>query len=638
MPSTHATSEHSDSVSPPRVRVGDDRLTPLDASFLYLERPTEFLHVGAVAVLESAPPFDDLVATLAERLGALERYRELPVRAALDVSAPRWRPDPAFDPRRHFHRIAVPTPGDEPAFRRVLQEIFARPLPADRPLWECVLLEGLAGGRAALLTKVHHCMIDGVSGVQVLEVMTDGWEERLGTPEPTGIGAPPSARRPGTVAGDVAERIGRVLDAVVHPRRAVAGVRAAAAAAGTVLDVVGRRLVPFPFNGPLGEERRIVWATFDLDEFLAIRGAAGCKVNDVALAVIAGALRRFLPVEATRAPRRVRALIPVNVRRNDEHLQLGNRVSGMFAALPVDIADARERLRLIAAEMRANKEAGQGQVFDLALGIAGIVPSVLAPALSRLPQWWPVAHTVCTNVPGPREPRRLLGRRVLDVHPLVPLAADIGLGFAILSYAGTISITATADARLVPDVERLPVALRASADELALHLGARDATTPPRTPYAGGVTVGELMTRDVAYVGTAELLANAWKTMRERRIRHLPVVDRHGALVGLITHRDLLAASPSSLALRDERDRIDGFGWATAADVMESHVSTAAAGESAADVALRMVRQKIGCMPVVDARGALVGIVTEEDFLRWSATLLARYGAAAHSTEIGDRR
>ncbi|MCC6765623.1 MAG: wax ester/triacylglycerol synthase family O-acyltransferase [Deltaproteobacteria bacterium] len=636
---SHSTTERpepTDHAPPPtpRVRAGDDRLTPLDASFLYLERPTELLHVGAVAVLESTPPFDELVATLGERLGALERYRQVPVRSTLDVAAPRWQADPAFDARRHFHRLAVPAPGDEAALRRALQEIFARPLPSDRPLWECWFLEGLAGGRAALLTKVHHCMVDGVSGVQVLEVMADGWETRLGAAPPALADVPEPVRQ----LRGVAASVGRMLDAVAHPRRAVEGVRAAASAAGAVLDVVGRRLVPFPFNGPLGEERRIAWATFDLDEFLAIRGAAGCKVNDVALAVIAGALRRLLPVEATQPPRRVRALIPVNVRRDDEHLRLGNRVSGMFAALPVDVADARERLRIVAAEMRANKEAGQGQVFDLALGIAGIVPSVLAPMLSRLPQWWPVAHTVCTNVPGPREPRRLLGRRVLEVHPLVPLAAGIGLGFAILSYAGTISIAATADASLVPDVDRLPTALRVSADELALHLGVRDAAKHPHPPYGGAVTVGDLMTRDVVSIRTAELLANAWRTMRERRIRHLPVVDRHKALVGLVTHRDLLAASPSSLALHDERERVRGLGWATAAEIMESHVSTAAADESAADVAIRMVRQKIGCLPVVDARGALVGIVTEEDFLRWSATLLAGYGRPADPTEIGDQR
>lgn len=610
--------------SPPRVQASDDCLTPLDASFLYLERPTELLHVGAVALLESAPPYEELVAVLGDRLGGLERYRQVPVRAPLDVAAPRWCADPAFDPRRHIHRVRVAPPGDEAALRRVLQELFARPFPPDRPLWECHLVEGLADGRAALLTKVHHCMIDGVSGMQVLEMMTDGWEERLRT------APPPAAEASRAAVAGLVRRAEQIVDTIAHPARAVEAVRATAAGLGALADVVRRKAAPFSFNGALGHDRRIVWATFDLDEALAMRGAAGCKVNDVALAVIAGALRRFLPVPETVPPRRVRALVPMSLRRDDEHLRLGNRVSGMFVSLPVDVADARERLHVIAAEMRANKEAGQARAFDVALGVAGAAPSLLAPMLSRLPQWWPVAHTVCTNVPGPRERRTLLGRPILEVHPLVPLAVGIGLGFAILSYAGKISITATADARLVPDAERLAAALRASADELALHLGVRDSGVAARRAGAD-VTVADVMTRDVASVRSIDLLSDAWRTMRERRIRHLPVVDGHGRVVGIVTHRDLLAASPSSLRLHDERDRVRGFGWARVGDVMESHVSTAAAAESAADVCLRMVRQKIGCVPVVEPDGALVGIVTEEDFLRWSATLLA--SRAPHALE-----
>ncbi len=604
-------------VAPPRAPAADARLTPLDASFLYLEQPTELLHVGAVALLESAPPYAQVVAVLADRLGGLERYRQVPVRAPLDVATPRWCVDPDFDPRRHIHRATVPPPGNEAALQLVLQDIFARPFPAGQPLWECHLIEGLADGRAALLTKVHHCMIDGVSGVQVLEMMTDGGDERVRTAGPAA-----AVRSDGPVAGLV-RRAEQVVDALAHPARTVAALRATAAAAGAVLDVVSTKAAPFAFNGALGRDRRIAWARLDLDEVLAMRGAAGCKVNDVALAVIAGALRRFLPIAETVPPRRVRALVPMSVRRDDEHLRLGNRVSGMFVSLPVDVADARERLHLIASEMRANKEAGQGRAFELAVGVAGLAPSLLAPMLSRLPQWWPIAHTVCTNVPGPREPRAFLGRRILEVHPLVPLAAGIGLGFAILSYAGTISITATADARLVPDAERLPAALLASADELALHLGVRDATAPAPHTTGAAVTVADVMTRDVVTIASTDLLSSAWQTMRERHIRHLPVVERHGRIVGIVTHRDLLAASPSSLRLHDERDRVRGFGWARAGDVMESHVSTAAAAESAADVCLRMVRQKIGCLPVVEPDGRLVGIVTEEDFLRWAGTVLA---------------
>ena len=607
-----------DPMAPAAARHGrSDRLSPLDASFLYLERPTELLHVGAVAVLEGAPPFAELVEVLGARLGALQRYRQIPVRPTLDLAAPRWVDDPHFDPRRHIHRVVVPPPGDDAAFRCVLEEAFARPLPPQQPLWECDLFEGLAGGRAALLTKVHHCMIDGVSGVQVLEVMSDGWEARSGASRATtpAASAPSVAERARALANGAA----RALDL----RRVVDDLRGTAAAAGSLVEVVRERLRPYSFNGELGHTRRVVWETFDLDEFLAMRGVAGCKVNDVALAVIAGALRRFLPPDASPAGRRVRALIPMNVRRDDEHLTLGNRVSGMFASLPIDVADARERLHVIATEMRTAKETGQARSFDLVLSVTGALPSALAPLVARLAQAWPVAHTVCTNVPGPREARAFLGRRVLELHPVVPLAAGIGLGFAILSYAGKISITATADATLVPDADRLPAALKAAADELACHLGVR--AVSPRVPAEPDalVRVADLMTRDVIAVRPRELLTVCWSTMRERRIRHLPVVDRNGVLCGLISHRDLVAASPSSLALETEVDRMRMLGWTTAADVMETHVSTAAAAESAADAGLRMVRQKISCLPVVDPRGALVGIVTDEDFVRWFADHMA---------------
>ncbi len=607
-------------------------LSPLDASFLYLERPTELLHVGAVAVLEAPPAFEALIDTLGERLGALQRYRQVPVRPTFDLGPPRWRDDTAFDPRRHVHRATVPAPGDDAALQRVLDELFARPFAGDHPLWECHLLEGLTGGRAALLVKVHHCMIDGVSGVQVLEAMTDGSEANGGSaagPAPAGATASPLARLvpiPHLVpafARDLFGGLGTMLRVATHPGRALGDLQATVAAAGVVADLARRRLRPFSFNGTLGYTRRIVWASFELDEFLAIRGAAGCKVNDVALAVITGALRRFLPVEATSSGRRARALIPMNVRRDDEHLTLGNRVSGMFVSLPLDVADARERLHLIAAEMRAHKEGGQARAFDLAIAVAGAVPTVLAPLVTRLSGQWPLAHTVCTNIPGPREPRFLLGQRVVALHPVVPLAVGIGLGFAILSYAGTISITATADATLVPDIDRLPAALAAAADELACQLGVRAPSARPTAGRPGIPTVGDLMTRDVVTIGSHELLVHAWRTMQARRIRHLPVVDRNDVVRGLVTQRDLLAASPSSLSQPVEKDRVQLLGWAEAGDVMETHVSTAAVDESAADVGLRMVRQKIGCLPVVDARGALLGIVTEEDFLRWSIEHMA---------------
>ncbi len=595
----------------------DEQLSPLDASFLYLERPTEPLHVGAVAVLDGAPAFAELVTVLGTRLGALRHYRQMPVRPALDLGLPRWHDDPAFDPRRHLFRTTIAAPGDDTALHTAIDAIFSRPLATDRPLWECHLLEGLAGGRAALVTKVHHCMIDGVSGAQILAVMTDDADGNGAA-----LPAPAEPSPPSVESGIVAATVGALASvgdmlAAAQPAELLGRAQDTLAAAGAVAGLASQRLQPFSFNGPLSGARRTVWASFDLDRFLAIRGAAACKMNDVVLAVIAGALRRFLPPAVATSGRRARALIPVNVRRSDEHLALGNRVSGMFASLPIDVADPIERLQIIATEMRRHKEQGQARAFDLALTAVGALPTPLAPFAVRLTGWWPLVHTVCTNVPGPREPRHILGRRLLEIHPVVPLAAGIGLGFAILSYAGTLSIAVTADPTLVPDVERLIPALHAAADELALRLGV---TTPAAMPAGRGraPSIDDLMERDVVTIGSRELLVTAWDTMRTRRIRHLPVVDRNRRLLGILTHRDLLAATPSALAHDSEKDRVRLLGWAEAGDVMETHVSTAISGESAAEAGRRMVRHKIGSLPVVDRDGTLAGIVTAEDFLRWA--------------------
>jgi CBS domain-containing membrane protein len=201
------------------------------------------------------------------------------------------------------------------------------------------------------------------------------------------------------------------------------------------------------------------------------------------------------------------------------------------------------------------------------------------------------------------------------MHPIVPIAAEIGLAFAIMSYDGKVSICATADAKLVPDAERIGEALAASHMELRAHLGVGK---PHTTASNGGPTIADLMSRDVVTVSAGESAGRAWELMRTRRIRHLPVVDARGRVIGLVSHRDLLAASQSSLSFGSEGERVRMLGWAHVADLMETHLSTVNPDESAADAGRRMVRHKIGCLPAVDAEGGLVGIVTEEDFLRWA--------------------
>jgi diacylglycerol O-acyltransferase len=579
------------------------RLSPLDATFLYWEKPNQRMHVGCVALLDGPIGFEPFAKAMEERLGAIERYRERPVRPLLDLDWPRWETDPTFEVRRHLRHVAVPPPGGEQELHELVDSLFATRLDPRHPLWETYLIDGLAGGRSALLCKVHHAMIDGVSGAQVLEAMAD----------PAPHAAPHSS--PYAPAE-------RSIRNALRPSALLAMGRDVVAALDIVRSVLFDAMPALPFNGPITDARRIVWASFPLDDFLTLRGLAGCKVNDVVLAVIAGAIRRYLEARGSRADGvRPRVLVPVSIRRANDHMTLGNLVSSMFPRLPIDVADPVERLRCVAEEMRMLKEQGQPRAAGLAMQLVGALPAPVNALLGRFVPSTPPINTVCTNVPGPREACHLLGRRILEVHPIVPLFQGLGMEFAIMSYAGKVSISAAVEPHLVPEAADIPSYLHAALHELRDALG----TGVPARPAAvsDGPRVADLMTRDVVAIAPEDVLGTAYREMRRHRIRHLPVVQRDGRLVGLVTHRDLLAVSSSSLVVRAEEERVRLLGLVPAADVMETHVSVAAADDAAADAGERMIRHKIGCLPVVDGKGHLAGIVTEEDFLRWATARMA---------------
>ncbi|HJQ83438.1 MAG TPA: wax ester/triacylglycerol synthase family O-acyltransferase [Candidatus Binatia bacterium] len=574
------------------------RLSPLDASFLYWERPHQRMHVGCLALLDGPVPFDAFAAAMEERLGRIERWHERPVRPLFDLDWPHWEADGTFEVRRHLRHVAVPPPGGERELHELVDSLFATRLDPRRPLWETFLIDGLSGGRSALLCKVHHSMIDGVSGAQLLEAMSDP------APHPAPQSSPhaPAART--------------FLDAL-RPSALLATARDAAQAVGILGSVVREAIPTLPFNGPITDARRIVWTSFALDDFLTMRGTAGCKVNDVVLAVIAGAMRRYLQARGVVLDGvRPRVLVPVSVRRADDHMALGNLVSSMFPHLPIDVADPIERLRHVAAEMRSLKEQGQPRAAGLAMQMVGALPAPVNALLARVLPNTPPINTVCTNVPGPRDACHLLGRRILAVHPIVPLFQGLGMEFAIMSYAGQLSITAAVEPHLVPDEGDIAGHLQAAAEELHDALAVGEAREP--AAVAASPSVAELMTADPITITPGDSLAKAYALMRLNRIRHLPVVAGGGGLAGLLTHRDLLAASSSSLVVRGEEDRVRLLAGARAADVMETHVSVAAPEDPAALAGERMIRHKIGCLPVVGAGGRLAGIVTEEDFLRWA--------------------
>jgi WS/DGAT/MGAT family acyltransferase len=566
----------------------------MDAAFLYLERPDQRLHVGCLSLLDGSVPFDAFADLIVERLKQLPRYAQRPVRPALDWMLPSWQDVPRFDPRLHIRHVGVPPPGGDAELHALVDELIATPLDPDSPLWETYLIDGLADGRTAILNKIHHCMVDGVSGAQILELLTDpapGTEAAPSAlPAPRGHGA--SGARPWSAEAAV-EAMSTIVRWALEPPS------------------------PLPFNAPVSAQRSLHWAGLSLERILAVRGAVGCKVNDVVLAVIAGALRRWLVAHGvTTAGLRVRTMVPVSMRTAAEHLTLGNVVSAMFPLLPVDIGDPLDRLHAVAAHMADLKARGQAHATGLMLALGGALPAPLGALLGRLLPSWPMISLVCTNVPGPREPRYILGRRIVSMHPLVPLFEGLGLGFAILSYADQLSIGVTADPALVPDVESIATAIAEELDLLVASAGL-DAVPAPPAP-AAAPRVADLMVTAVHTIGPTTALRDAWGLMKRARSRHLPVVDDLGLPIGLITHRDLLGAAPSAVGEPDEATRLRRLGWLTAHEVMETHLVVTTPDELAGTAGQRMLAAKIGCLPVLDDAGRLAGIVTEEDFLRWA--------------------
>jgi diacylglycerol O-acyltransferase / wax synthase len=469
------------------------RMTALDAAFYHLERRGQLLHVGGVYTVEGGLDHEELIAHLAARLHLVPRYTERVVSVPLDLGHPTWERDPRFNLRNHVLRHALRAPGDDLQLAKLASRLFAEPLSRERPLWELHLIEGHRGDRSAIFAKVHHCMIDGVSGVELLGAMFDATPRPQAPAEPPAPGKCPPLPSP-------AEQVARVLRegivAGAAGARALAGALRRPAAAATALARTGSDVAALarmslaspprtPFNGHVSVLRRIGWTTMSLNLVKAVKNRLGGTVNDVVLATIASALRGYLEAHGINPDRmELRAMVPVNVRGAGERLTLGNRVSAMIAPLPVGIFDPRERHRQVRAAMAQLKESGQSAQMSHVLDLLEMLPAPFQKPLEWLQMQAAPINTICTNVPGPPVSLYVLGRRLETLVPIVPLAQGVGLAFAILSYADALTIGITVDPALVPDVERFDGLLQAGLEELRALAGieagsARATPVPP---------------------------------------------------------------------------------------------------------------------------------------------------------------
>jgi diacylglycerol O-acyltransferase / wax synthase len=435
------------------------------------------MHVASVTLFEGdPPPYDDLLEGIERRLHLVPRYRQRLANVPLGQGRPKWVDDPHLNLRYHVRATALPAPGTEEELRAVAGRVFSQQLDRDKPLWELWLVDGLEGGRFALLAKTHHALVDGISGIDIVSVLFDVSPEPvapadpgnrwLPRPLPTGaqlLGEALLERA--TVPGEVARSVRAVFRA---PRRVLEGARDAAVGVGAMAWAGLNPAPPTPYNADIGPHRRFTWVRADLAQLKAIKNELGGTVNDVVLATVAGALGRHLRRRGQQTDGlELKAMVPVSVRSEIDQGALGNRVAAMMAPLPVWCQEPVARLDIVRERLKDLKAGGQVVGAQVLTELSGFAPPTIMGQASRLMSRQRFFNLVVTNVPGPQFPLYLMGREMIETFPMVPLVKNQALGIALLSYNGHINFGLVGDFDLLWDLDELAVDVRESLVELA---------------------------------------------------------------------------------------------------------------------------------------------------------------------------
>ncbi|MGZ5347097.1 MAG: WS/DGAT/MGAT family O-acyltransferase [Solirubrobacterales bacterium] len=459
-----------------------DRLTALDAGFLHLERGGAHMHVAGILIFEGdPPPYLGLVEAIEARVHLVPRYRQKLAHVPLGQGRPVWVDDTHFNVRYHVRHSALPAPGSDEQLKNLAGRLFARPLDRTKPLWELNLVEGLAGGRFALISKTHHALVDGVSGVDITSVLFDT------SPEPTPVAAERKwIPEPEPTEAELLAHA--LLERATVPAEGFRGLRALTRAPRQALGEVGDWLVgvgamawaglnPAPaslFNVPISPHRRYTWVDSDVARFKAIKNALGGTLNDVVLSAVALAVGRFLRRRGVDTDGLVlKAMVPVSVRADDERGALGNRVAALWAPLPVGVENPEAVLAEVGEAMRGLKESGQAVGAQALTSLADFAPPTIMSQAARLQARQRFFNLVVTNVPGPQFPLYLMGRRMERVFPMVPLAKRQAVCVGIMSYDGQVNFGLIGDYDAMSDLDDLAADLEASIEELVEVAGGR---------------------------------------------------------------------------------------------------------------------------------------------------------------------
>lgn len=465
------------------------RLSASDAAFLYFERPNTPMHIGSLGIYEGRIPYQRFVAHLNSRMPLIPRYRQRLAFVPLSLAHPTWEDDPDFQIRNHVRHVSLPPPGTDDQLRELTEQLFAQPLDRRRPLWEMYVVNGLEQDRSALVAKVHHCMVDGVSGIELLIATLDLNPEPAQPPEPAPWTPKPLPNLGARLADAFCDQLSQqremwqeALETMIDPGRHLRQAGDLLRALGTAFPWMAQPAPRTPFSVRLSPERRIALSEMSFVEIRAIRTSLGGTVNDVVLAILAGALRRYLPLRGHSIEGwEPRVAVPVNVRLEDERGAMGNRISGMFTALPIGEPDPAARLNIIQERMNQLKQENQAQAVELLLRLASFTP-VPFQALLGAGMANTMINLICTNVPGPMIPLYSVGHLLLAHYPLVPLSFDLGLGVGVTSYNQRLYFGLMADPQAVPDLAQLKQCLDESFLELRTAAGVEVAELPAFAP------------------------------------------------------------------------------------------------------------------------------------------------------------
>ena len=462
------------------------RMSSADAAWLHMDRPTNLMVVNAVLWLERPMDGERMRTVLRRRLvERFPRFRQRVVEPRAGLGVPAWEDVENFDLEDHLHRVSLPAPGGPRELQELAGELMARPLDRSKPLWELHVIDGYGDGMA-LVTRMHHCIADGIALTRVLLSLTDEQRDaHLAPPvvERNGHGLLDVLAAPAHAGSQLAEAgLHEALQLAFHPRSELASLAAegsadARALAKLLLTSGDQKTV---FTGELGVERKVTWSeSFPLDSIKAVGHSTGTTVNDVVVAALSGALHDYL-VRRGSVVDEIRAMVPFNLRALDEPLprELGNRFGLVFLPLPVGIEDPAERLETVHRRMDAIKHSPEGLISYGILGTIGLTPTWVEQRL--LDVFSSKASAVMTNVPGPRRPVWFAGAKVAGVMGWVPTAGTGGVGVSIFSYAGGLTVGFQVDAGLVPDPETIVAGFEHEMAVLGALPGPRRRPRPAR--------------------------------------------------------------------------------------------------------------------------------------------------------------